>query len=134
MVSKPMYNMPKLMFFGGMCSSGICTLAFSGSFIDALVVFPLGCLLVMLQLISVRHELYSNIFECVLLFRPLPQIHRPLSRCGMLPYFAYPTSLSCLMRFPFRPTPSLFALPILPCHLPHAYSCEAPALTRPLIG
>ncbi|KAI4527728.1 DUF1212-domain-containing protein [Schizophyllum commune Tattone D] len=66
MVSKPMYNMPKLMFFGGMCSSGICTLAFSGSFIDALVVFPLGCLLVMLQLISVRHELYSNIFEITL--------------------------------------------------------------------
>ncbi|KAL1741632.1 hypothetical protein HDZ31DRAFT_45008 [Schizophyllum fasciatum] len=66
MVSKPMYNMPKLMFFGGMCSSGICTLAFSGSFIDALVVFPLGCILVMLQLISVRHELYSNIFEITL--------------------------------------------------------------------
>lgn len=66
MVSKPMYNMWWLVFFGGMCSSGICTLSFSGSFLDALVVFPMGCVLVLLQLISVRHELYSNIFEITL--------------------------------------------------------------------
>ena len=96
MVSKPMYNMPKLMFFGGMCSSGICTLAFSGSFIDALVVFPLGCLLVMLQLISVRHELYSNIFECVSLFFALClkfAVHSHVVACfltlpAQLPYLA----------------------------------------------
>ncbi|KAJ7715205.1 DUF1212-domain-containing protein [Mycena metata] len=48
---------------GGMCSASICTISFNGSFLDSLVVFPLGGLLVAIQLLSVRNELYSNVFE-----------------------------------------------------------------------
>ncbi|KAF9034672.1 DUF1212-domain-containing protein [Hymenopellis radicata] len=54
-----------LMMIGGMCSSSICTVSFNGSFIDAVAVYPLGALLVGLQLLSVRNELYSNVFEIV---------------------------------------------------------------------
>jgi uncharacterized membrane protein YjjP (DUF1212 family) len=58
-----MYSWWKLVFFGGMCSASICSVSFNGSFIDSLIVFPLGALLVAIQLLSVRNELYSNIFE-----------------------------------------------------------------------
>ncbi|KAG6885257.1 hypothetical protein C0992_005285 [Termitomyces sp. T32_za158] len=58
-----LYNWWKLIFFGGMCSSSICTVSFDGSFIDALIVFPLGALLIIIQLLSVHNELYSNVFE-----------------------------------------------------------------------
>ncbi|KAG6816824.1 hypothetical protein H0H87_002667 [Tephrocybe sp. NHM501043] len=58
-----LYNWWKLIFFGGMCSSSICTVSFLGSFIDALIVFPMGSLLIAIQLLSVRNELYSNVFE-----------------------------------------------------------------------
>jgi uncharacterized membrane protein YjjP (DUF1212 family) len=60
------YNTWQLILIGGFCSTFICTVSFSGSFIDALVVFPLGALLVAVQLFSVRNELYSNVFEYVL--------------------------------------------------------------------
>jgi Uncharacterized conserved protein len=65
MRKKPMYSWWQLVLVGGMCSSSICTVSFSGSFLDALIVFPLGALLVGIQLLSVRNELYSNVFECV---------------------------------------------------------------------
>jgi len=65
MKSPPCYTWWQLCFIGGMASSAICTLSFSGSFIDALVVFPMGALLVGVQLLSVRNELYSNVFEYV---------------------------------------------------------------------
>ncbi len=70
MRKKPRYNWPTTIFIGGMCSSAICTVSFGGSFIDALVSFPLGALLVAIQLLSVRNVLYSNVFECALLFFP----------------------------------------------------------------
>ncbi|KAF8226480.1 DUF1212-domain-containing protein [Tricholoma matsutake] len=58
-----MYSWWKLILFGGMCSASICSVSFDGSFIDSLIVFPLGTLLVAIQLLSVRNELYSNVFE-----------------------------------------------------------------------
>lgn len=58
-----MYNWWQLIIIGGMCSTSICTVSFGGSFIDALIVFPFGALLVVIQLLSVRNELYSNVFE-----------------------------------------------------------------------
>lgn len=70
MRKKPRYNWPMTIFIGGMCSAAICTVSFGGSFIDALVSFPLGALLVAIQLLSVRNVLYSNVFECALLFVP----------------------------------------------------------------
>ncbi|KIP04642.1 hypothetical protein PHLGIDRAFT_109285 [Phlebiopsis gigantea 11061_1 CR5-6] len=63
MISPPLYNKWQLIFFGGMCSASICSVSFSGSFIDSLVSFPLGCLLIVIQLFAARHELYSNVFE-----------------------------------------------------------------------
>ncbi|KAG1880933.1 hypothetical protein F4604DRAFT_1578491 [Suillus subluteus] len=63
MRKKPIYSFPQLIFFGGMCSSSICSVSFNGSFIDSLVSFPLGALLVTIQLLSVRNELYGNVFE-----------------------------------------------------------------------
>jgi uncharacterized membrane protein YjjP (DUF1212 family) len=73
MRKKQEYTWWQLVLTGGMCSSSICTVSFNGSFIDALVVFPLGALLVAIQLLSVRNELYSNVFECV--FLSLPRVY-----------------------------------------------------------
>jgi uncharacterized membrane protein YjjP (DUF1212 family) len=65
MLSKPLYSPQQLIFFGGLASASICSVSFNGSFIDCLVSFPLGALLVAVQILSVRNELYSNVFECV---------------------------------------------------------------------
>lgn len=51
------------MIIGGFCSAAICTVSFAGSFIDSLAVFPFGAILVGVQQLSVRNELYSNVFE-----------------------------------------------------------------------
>ena len=59
----PLYNKWQLIFFGGMCSASICSVSFSGSFLDCLISFPLGCLLIVIQLFAAKHELYSNVFE-----------------------------------------------------------------------
>ncbi|KAH8814628.1 DUF1212-domain-containing protein [Flagelloscypha sp. PMI_526] len=63
MRERQLYRPWQLCVFGGLCSASICITGFSGSFIDALVSFPMGVALVAIQLISVRNELYSNIFE-----------------------------------------------------------------------
>lgn len=63
MRKKPLYNFVQLSIIGGMCSASICSVSFSGSFIDSLASAPLGALLVSIQLIGVRHELYANVFE-----------------------------------------------------------------------
>ncbi|PVG00329.1 DUF1212-domain-containing protein [Serendipita vermifera] len=51
---------------GGFCSSFICPIAFNGSFLDAIISFPLGALLVFIQNLSAKNELYSNVFEIVI--------------------------------------------------------------------
>jgi uncharacterized membrane protein YjjP (DUF1212 family) len=51
---------------GGFCSSFICPIAFNGSFLDAAISFPLGALLVFIQNLSAKNELYNNVFEYVL--------------------------------------------------------------------
>lgn len=63
MLSKPLYSPCQLIFFGGMASASICSVSFNGSLIDSLISFPLGALLVSVQILSVRNELYSNVFE-----------------------------------------------------------------------
>ena len=62
---RPFYRTWQIIVFGGMCSSSICSVSFNGSFIDSLIAFPLGCLLIVIQLFAARNELYSNVFECV---------------------------------------------------------------------
>ncbi|KAI9461872.1 hypothetical protein F5148DRAFT_1276653 [Russula earlei] len=63
MLSRPLYPPQQLIFFGGMASASICSVSFNGSFIDSLASFLLGALLVFIQILSVRNELYSNVFE-----------------------------------------------------------------------
>ncbi|KAI0295613.1 hypothetical protein B0F90DRAFT_1811458 [Multifurca ochricompacta] len=63
MLSRPLYSPWQLIFFGGMASASICSVSFNGSLIDSLISFPLGALLVAVQMVSVRNELYSNVFE-----------------------------------------------------------------------
>ncbi|KAH9021301.1 hypothetical protein EDB85DRAFT_2189706 [Lactarius pseudohatsudake] len=63
MLSKPLYSPWQLIFFGGMASASICSVSFNGSLIDSLISFPLSALLVAVQILSVRNELYSNVFE-----------------------------------------------------------------------
>lgn len=64
LMRKPqMYNWWQIIIIGGFCSSAICSISFGGSFIDSLVVFPMGAFLVAMQILSVRNELYSNVFE-----------------------------------------------------------------------
>lgn len=63
MKSPPLYNWWQNVLIGGMCSSAICTVAFTGSFIDALLAFPLGALLVAIQILSSRNQLYLHVFE-----------------------------------------------------------------------
>lgn len=63
MRKKPLYSFAQLTIVGGMCSASICSVSFSGSFIDCLASAPLGALLVAIQLIGVRNELYVNVFE-----------------------------------------------------------------------
>lgn len=71
MLSKPLYSSWQLIFFGGMASASICSVSFNGSLIDSLISFPLGALLVAVQILSVRNDLYSNVFECVASSRQL---------------------------------------------------------------
>jgi len=43
MRKKPLYNFGQLIFLGGMCSASICSVSFSGSFIDWPGLFPSWC-------------------------------------------------------------------------------------------
>ncbi|CAA7264465.1 unnamed protein product [Cyclocybe aegerita] len=63
MRKKPLYNWWQLVVIGGFCSASICTVSFGGSFADASMSFPLGGLLVAIQMLSVRNVLYSYVFE-----------------------------------------------------------------------
>ncbi|KAH9058082.1 hypothetical protein EDB87DRAFT_1685728 [Lactarius vividus] len=63
MLSKPLYSPWQLIFFGGMASASICSVSFNGSLLDSLISFPLSALLIAVQILSVRNELYSNVFE-----------------------------------------------------------------------
>ncbi|EAU83585.2 pheromone-regulated membrane protein Prm10 [Coprinopsis cinerea okayama7 len=63
MKSPPMYSWWHIVLFGGMCSSAICTVSYGGSFIDALICFPLGALMMVIQFLSVRNQLYVHVFE-----------------------------------------------------------------------
>jgi uncharacterized membrane protein YjjP (DUF1212 family) len=63
MCRNPLYSSWKLVIIGAFCSTWICSVGFNGSFIDSLISFPMGALLVGVQLASVKNELYSNVFE-----------------------------------------------------------------------
>jgi len=66
MCDRPIYGGWRMLVIGGLCSSAICSVSFAGSLVDSLMVFPLGALLVAVQMASVKNDLYSNVFEYVL--------------------------------------------------------------------
>lgn len=65
MRKRPIYKGWITVVIGGLCATFITPISFSGSFIDACIVFPLGCLVVVIQNIASKNELYSNVFEWV---------------------------------------------------------------------
>lgn len=63
MRKKVLYGGWKTVIIGGFCSAFITPISFRGSFVDAVCAFPLGAVLVWVQNLSARNELYSNVFE-----------------------------------------------------------------------
>lgn len=60
------YNWWQTLIIGAFCSAFICVIGFNGSFIDALASMPLGMLLVAIQMLSARNDMFSNVFEIVI--------------------------------------------------------------------
>ncbi|GAA5930348.1 uncharacterized protein JCM15063_004781 [Sporobolomyces koalae] len=63
MVAPPKYALWQSVLIGGLASAAIIPSAFYGSFIDMLAVVPLGGLLVVVQVLLARNDLYSSLFE-----------------------------------------------------------------------
>lgn len=63
MRKKKIYRGWETVVIGGLCSAFITPVSFQGSFVDACVAFPLGGLLVFIQNLASKNELYSNVFE-----------------------------------------------------------------------
>ncbi|KAF4622432.1 hypothetical protein D9613_009458 [Agrocybe pediades] len=63
MRKEPLYNWWQQILIGGMCSAAICTISFGGSFLDAVISFPFGALLVVIQTLGARNILYTYVFE-----------------------------------------------------------------------
>ena len=69
-VEQPKYRLWQHLVIGGLASDFIIPSAFYGSFIDCLAAIPLGALLVLVQVVVSRNDLYSSLFECVLIVHP----------------------------------------------------------------
>lgn len=67
MVAPPKYKLWQQLIIGACASAFIQPSAFYGSFIDCLMAMPLGALLVLVQVLVSRNDLYSSLFEFVLL-------------------------------------------------------------------
>ncbi|KAK6908159.1 hypothetical protein I203_102160 [Kwoniella mangroviensis CBS 8507] len=57
------YNWWQTLIIGAMCSAFITVIGFYGSFVDALMAMPLGALLVGVQMLAARNDMFSNVFE-----------------------------------------------------------------------
>ncbi|GAA5895679.1 uncharacterized protein JCM6883_001586 [Sporobolomyces salmoneus] len=66
MVAPPKYNLWQSLIIGALASAFIQPSAFYGSFIDCLMSMPLGALLVLVQVIVSRNDLYASLFEIVI--------------------------------------------------------------------
>ncbi|POY73279.1 hypothetical protein BMF94_3613 [Rhodotorula taiwanensis] len=66
MVSPPKYALWQQLIIGAAASAFIQPSAFYGSFIDCLMAMPLGALLVLVQVLVSRNDLYSSLFEIVI--------------------------------------------------------------------
>ncbi|GAA5840010.1 hypothetical protein JCM11251_006586 [Rhodosporidiobolus azoricus] len=66
MVAPPKYKLWQQLIIGAAASAFIQPSAFYGSFIDCLMAMPLGALLVLVQVLVSRNDLYSSLFEIVI--------------------------------------------------------------------
>ncbi|GAA5844246.1 hypothetical protein JCM9279_001736 [Rhodotorula babjevae] len=66
MTSPPKYGLVKNVVIGGLAGAFIMPSAFNGSFIDCLAAIPLGGLLVLVQVLLARNDMYSSLFEIVI--------------------------------------------------------------------
>ncbi|GAA6058998.1 hypothetical protein JCM10212_001708 [Sporobolomyces blumeae] len=66
MVAPPKYNLWQSLIIGALASAFIQPSAFYGAFIDCLMAMPLGALLVLVQVIVSRNDLYASLFEIVI--------------------------------------------------------------------
>ncbi|GJN90300.1 hypothetical protein Rhopal_003308-T1 [Rhodotorula paludigena] len=66
MTAPPKYALWQQLIIGAAASAFIQPSAFYGSFIDCLMAMPLGALLVLVQVLVSRNDLYSSLFEIVI--------------------------------------------------------------------
>lgn len=66
MLMPPCYNAWQMIIIAGLCSSFIVIQSYFGSFLDALMAAPLGMLLQAVQLIALKNDLFSGVFEIVI--------------------------------------------------------------------
>merc|ERR1719487_736276 len=66
MVAPPKYKLWQQLIIGAAAAAFIQPSAFYGSFIDCLMAMPLGALLVLVQVLVSRNDLYSSLFEIVI--------------------------------------------------------------------
>lgn len=66
MTMPPYFNNWQMIIIAGFCSSFIVIQSYYGSFLDALMVAPLGMLLQAVQIVAMKNDLYSGVFEIVI--------------------------------------------------------------------
>ncbi|GAA5902094.1 hypothetical protein JCM8208_002475 [Rhodotorula glutinis] len=66
MIAPPKYKLWQQLIIGACAAAFIQPSAFYGSFIDCLMAMPLGALLVLVQVLVSRNDLYSSLFEIVI--------------------------------------------------------------------
>ncbi|GAA6048657.1 hypothetical protein JCM3770_002004 [Rhodotorula araucariae] len=66
MTSPPKYGLLKNILVGGLAGAFIMPSAFGGSFVDCVAAIPLGGLLVVVQVLLSRNDMYSSLFEIVI--------------------------------------------------------------------
>lgn len=62
-LEKSKYRLWQHLVIGGIASMAVMPQGFKGSFIDMVVAFPLGAMLVLVQVVASRNDLYSSLFE-----------------------------------------------------------------------
>ncbi|CED84544.1 Domain of unknown function DUF3815 [Phaffia rhodozyma] len=66
MTSEPIYKLWHQLLIGGLCSAIVQPIGFYGSLIDCLAAFPLGVLLVLVQMSISKNDIYMSLFEIIM--------------------------------------------------------------------
>jgi len=63
MTVRPLYSLWQMLIIGAFCSANIVIPSYYGSFLDALMAAPLGMLLILVQTLAAKNDLFSGVFE-----------------------------------------------------------------------